>query len=95
LYGRLATMGGHISKLGNALGTAVTSYNKAVGSLESRVLVTARKFADLGVADARSAETLAAPAQVESTARQLQAPELQASEQESLVALDDVARFRP
>jgi DNA recombination protein RmuC len=95
LYGRLATMGGHIAKLGSALGTAVTSYNKAVGSLESRVLVTARKFADLGVGDTRSAEALAAPAQVETTARQLQAPELQASEQESLVALDDVARLRP
>jgi DNA recombination protein RmuC len=95
LYGRLATMGGHISKLGGALGTAVTSYNKAVGSLESRVLVTARKFADLGVGDARAAEALAVPAQVETTARQLQAPELQASEQESLVALDDVARSRP
>jgi len=95
LYGRLATMGGHIAKLGGALGTAVTSYNKAVGSLESRVLVTARKFADLGVGDSRSAEALAAPAQVETTARQLQAPELQASEQESLVALDDVARLRP
>ncbi|HEX6077076.1 MAG TPA: DNA recombination protein RmuC [Micromonosporaceae bacterium] len=95
LYGRLATMGGHISKLGGALGTAVTSYNKAVGSLESRVLVTARKFADLGVGDARAAEALAVPPQVETTARQLQAPELQASEQESLVALDDVARLRP
>ncbi|MQA25209.1 MAG: DNA recombination protein RmuC [Micromonosporaceae bacterium] len=93
LYSRLATMGGHISKLGSALGTAVTSYNKAVGSLESRVLVTARKFADLGIADASSADDLAAPGQVESAARQLQAPELQASEQEHLVALDDTARL--
>ena len=89
LYARLATMGGHIGKLGSALGTAVTSYNKAVGSLESRVLVTARKFADLGVA----AEELESPPQVESATRQLQAPELQASEQSSLVALDETTRL--
>ena len=87
LYGRLATMGGHLSKLGNALGTAVTSYNRTVGSLEARVLVTARKLADLGV----SGEELATPAQVESAPRQLQAPELVASEQEQLIAMDDPA----
>jgi DNA recombination protein RmuC len=90
LYGRLATMGGHVAKLGTALNGAVTAYNKAVGSMEGRVLVTARKFADLGVADtAEAAESLAAPAQVESATRALQAPELVASEQSSLVALDD------
>ncbi|WP_203713746.1 DNA recombination protein RmuC [Asanoa siamensis] len=76
LYGRLATLGDHVGKLGSALGTAVTSYNRAVGSLEARVLVSARKLADLGV----SGDDLVAPAQVESTPRQLQAPELQAQE---------------
>jgi DNA recombination protein RmuC len=89
LYSRLATMGGHIGKLGSALGTAVTSYNKAVGSLESRVLVTARKFADLGV----SGEEQPTPEQVESAPRQLQAPELVASEQQSLIALDETSRL--
>jgi len=72
LYGRLATLGDHVGKLGSALGTAVTSYNRAVGSLEARVLVSARKLADLGV----SGDDLVAPPQVESTPRQLQAPEL-------------------
>ncbi|MEV0718561.1 DNA recombination protein RmuC [Asanoa sp. NPDC050611] len=72
LYGRLATLGDHVGKLGSALGTAVTSYNRAVGSLEARVLVSARKLADLGV----SGDDLVVPAQVESTPRQLQAPEL-------------------
>ncbi|MEV4617963.1 DNA recombination protein RmuC [Asanoa sp. NPDC049573] len=72
LYGRLATLGDHVGKLGSALGTAVTSYNRAVGSLEARVLVSARKLADLGV----SGEDLVVPQQVESTPRQLQAPEL-------------------
>jgi DNA recombination protein RmuC len=72
LYGRLATLGDHVTKLGGALGGAVTAYNKAVGSLEARVLVTARKLADLGV----SGDELTTPAQIEVTARQLQAPEL-------------------
>lgn len=72
LYGRLSTLGDHVSKLGSSLTGAVTAYNKAVGSLEARVLVSARKLADLGV----SGDELTAPAQVELTARQLQAPEL-------------------
>jgi DNA recombination protein RmuC len=72
LYGRLATMGSHLGKLGSSLGGAVTAYNKAVGSLESRVLVSARKLADLGV----SGDPIEIPAQVEVGPRQLQAPEL-------------------
>jgi DNA recombination protein RmuC len=72
LYGRLSTLGDHVGKLGAALGGAVTAYNKAVGSLESRVLVSARKLAEMGVSD-RDLET---PAQVELTPRQPQAPEL-------------------
>ncbi len=96
LYGRLATMGGHVAKLGGALSGAVTAYNKTVGSLESRVLVTARKFADLGLAgEVEAAESLAAPPQVELAGRQLQAPELVASEQSSLVAFDDLSRSIP
>lgn len=72
LYGRMSTLGEHVSKLGGSLSGAVTAYNRAVGSLEARVLVSARKLADLGV----SGEELAAPAQIELTTRQLQAPEL-------------------
>jgi len=71
LHGRLATLGEHVTKLGNALGGAVTAYNRAVGSLEARVLVSARKLADLGV----SGDELAAPPQVEVAPRQPQAPE--------------------
>ncbi|MEW2383230.1 DNA recombination protein RmuC [Micromonospora sp. NPDC047707] len=72
LYGRLSTLGDHVSKLGASLGGAVTAYNRAVGSLEARVLVSARKLAELGVSD----EELTTPAQVEITPRQPQAPEL-------------------
>ncbi|HEY2273582.1 MAG TPA: DNA recombination protein RmuC [Jatrophihabitantaceae bacterium] len=55
LYRRLATMGGHVERLGRSLGGAVAAYNDAVGSLERRVLSTARRMNDLGVvaADAR------------------------------------------
>jgi DNA recombination protein RmuC len=72
LYGRIATLADHVGRLGGALGGAVTAYNKAVGSLEARVLVSARKLAEMGVSDA----PLDPPAQVELTPRQPQAPEL-------------------
>jgi DNA recombination protein RmuC len=72
LYGRLSTMGEHLAKLGNSLGGAVTAYNKAVGSLEARVLVSARKLAELGVAG----DELPTPPQVELAPRQPQSPEL-------------------
>lgn len=72
LYGRLATLGDHVGKLGVSLAGAVTAYNKAVGSLESRVLVSARKMAEMGVSD----HELAVPPQVEVAPRQPQAPEL-------------------
>jgi DNA recombination protein RmuC len=50
LYGRLSVVSSHLGKVGTGLGRAVDAYNGAVGSFESRVLVTARRFADLGVA---------------------------------------------
>jgi DNA recombination protein RmuC len=82
LYLRLSTMGDHLAKVGSSLGSAVTAYNKAIGSLESRVLVSARRLGDLGV----SADDLEAPDQVEVAPRQLQAPELVDSEYASLLA---------
>lgn len=48
LYKRLSDMNGHFSKLGRALNTGVKSFNDAMGSYESRVLVSARKLHDLG-----------------------------------------------
>lgn len=47
LYERLGTMADHMGKVGKGLGSAVNSYNAAVASLETRVLVTARRFKDL------------------------------------------------
>ncbi|MGA7236034.1 MAG: DNA recombination protein RmuC [Bryobacteraceae bacterium] len=50
LYKRLSDMGDHWNRVGRSLERAVDAYNSAVGSLESRVMVTARKFADLKTA---------------------------------------------
>jgi DNA recombination protein RmuC len=72
LYDRLNGLGGHVDAVGKALTNAVTSYNRAVGSLESRVLVTARKLNQLGVTDASIEQ--ARP--VEVSVRALSAPEL-------------------
>lgn len=52
LYDRLGTLGGHFDKVGRTLGATVKAYNSAVASMESRVLVTARRFRDLRVSDA-------------------------------------------
>jgi DNA recombination protein RmuC len=83
LHGRIATMGSHLGRLGSSLNGAVARYNEAVGSLEGRVLVSARKFADLHVTTA----DLETPAQIEIVGRQLQAPELIASESQALIDL--------
>ena len=76
LYDRISGLGGHVDRLGRTLGKAVTAYNQAVGSLESRVLPTARRLNELGVVEGE----LTAPALVEETARALSAPELVAAE---------------
>jgi DNA recombination protein RmuC len=49
LYARLATMGGHVSRLGRNLDTAVGAYNAFVGSLETQVLTQAQRFEALSV----------------------------------------------
>ncbi len=49
LHDRLAVYAGHIARVGGSLRSAVTSYNSAVGSFDSRVAVSARRFRELGV----------------------------------------------
>jgi DNA recombination protein RmuC len=75
LYQRLSVLGEHVSGVGKGLNSAVAAYNKAVGSLEGRVLVTARRFAEMGVVGAGEKE-LAPPPSVDATTRALQSPEL-------------------
>jgi DNA recombination protein RmuC len=50
LYKRITDMGQHWNKVGRTLTSSVDAYNKAVGCLESRVLVSARKFKEMGAA---------------------------------------------
>jgi DNA recombination protein RmuC len=68
LHDRLRLLAGHITSVGTGLDRAVDSYNKAVGSLESRVLVSARKFAELGTSVADDIPELEP---IETTARAL------------------------
>ena len=49
LHTRIGVMGAHLDKVGRSLKGAVEAFNGAVGSIESRVLVTARQFEDIGV----------------------------------------------
>jgi DNA anti-recombination protein RmuC len=72
LYDRLATLGRHVDHLGKSLTNAVVAYNRTIGSLESRVFVTARRLNELGVTDAE----LDPPQPVGEPARSLSAAEL-------------------
>ncbi|ROS76910.1 DNA recombination protein RmuC [Cellulomonas sp. PhB143] len=85
LHGRLTVMGGHLAKLGRGLQSTADAYNRTVGSLETRVLVSARRFADLGVVDG----ALDSPPAADLRLTSLSAPELLASVNESVVAIDE------
>ncbi len=58
LFERLCVFGGHFSKVGENLGRAVRCYNEAAGSLEARVMVSARKFEELGGPPAADLKTI-------------------------------------
>jgi DNA recombination protein RmuC len=75
LYERLVTFAGHLSKVGRSLNSSLNAYNDAVGSLERRVLPSARRFERLGVTPEGTAD-LEAPQPVDGAARRLEAPEL-------------------
>lgn len=72
LHSRLGTVGRHLDKLGRSLKGSVDAYNSAVGSLETRVFVTARHFADVADLD----DQIPAPRPVEEAPRPLTAAEL-------------------
>ena len=73
LYQRLGTLGGHVTKLGGSLKSAVEKYNAMVGTLESRVLPSARRIGEL---DPSHGDRLTPISPVESTPRVLSAAEL-------------------
>ena len=83
LYERLGTVAGHLDALGGALRRSVTAYNKAVGSMENRLLVTARSLETLG-------EQVDSPALISADAAQVRtftAPELAGSRQDDTTAI--------
>lgn len=49
MYARLATFADHLGKVGKSLDNSVSAYNKAVGSFDSRILPSARKFGEMGI----------------------------------------------
>ncbi len=73
LYERLGKLAGHADDLRRAIERTVDSYNRFAGSLESRVLVTARRFPGI---DQTKLDSLGAPAVVDRVPRRLTAPEL-------------------
>ena len=74
LYERLRTWTGHMQALQKSLSSSVDAYNRAVGSLETRVLVTARKFPSLGVVGSERAG-ITELSSIETAPRHLQAVE--------------------
>ncbi len=72
LYDRLRTVATHLDSVGKGLDRAVDSYNRAVGSLESRVMVSARKLRELGAA---TGDEIEEPVPVDKVSRNLQLPE--------------------
>jgi DNA recombination protein RmuC len=75
LYERLCTLSGHFEDLRRGLENAVEAYNKAVGSLETRVLVSARKFRELSAASEADIEALET---IDRSARRLEAADMEA-----------------
>lgn len=73
LYQRMGVLAEHVGKIGKSLGDSVKAYNDAVGSIESRVLVTGRKFRDLGGLTDGEIPPLAP---VERATREISVPEL-------------------
>ena len=73
LYDRLRVLGEHFASLGDSLAKSVEAYNRSVGSLEGRVIVTAKRLKDLGV---RGVEPMPEVQSVDQTPRAPRAAEL-------------------
>lgn len=72
LYGRLSSFVGHLNKVGKQLSSSVDNYNRAMGSLERKVLPGARKFVELGIHAKKPIEPIES---IEAVPRSLVEPE--------------------
>lgn len=79
LHERLSVLAGHFTKLGRSLGTAVQDYNKAIGSFETRVLTSARKFEELRATP--DSKTIEVVDPIDQTPRDTQSSNLPAPEE--------------
>ena len=75
LYERISIFAGHMGKVGKSLGAATDNYNKAITSLETRVLVSARKFEELHAAPEN--KNMDTPETLDIPAKKLTAPEVE------------------
>jgi DNA recombination protein RmuC len=71
LYGRLAVFADHLAKLGRSLDSSVSSFNRAVGSFDAKVMPAARRFTEMGLSAKRE---ITEPQQVERGAREIAGP---------------------
>jgi len=72
LYERVTTFVSHLSNVGKALGDSVRAFNNTIGSLERRVLPSARRFTELGV---QPAERIGSPKPLEELPRDVAPPD--------------------
>lgn len=90
LYQRLATFTEHLSKMGKSLTSSVQHFNKAVGSMDTRILPSARKFTEMGIHTDKPVESLS---QIETTPRSVESspePENQSDSKEKNKKADTV-----
>ncbi len=71
LYERISAFSGHLGNIGNSLSKSVEHFNKAVGSFDSRVLPSARRFTEMGIS---AKKEIKEPNQVEMIAREVSEP---------------------
>ncbi len=90
LYERLTTMADHVAQVGSALKRAGAAYDDFVGSLDARVLVSARRFRELGVSAPRDLPDAVPAVQLE--IREPRAAELRVPTQESLLVEAEIIK---
>ena len=93
LHERLATMGSHFDKMGRSLTGAVKAYNQGISSLERRVMVSARRFAELEVTkdELSELETLEVAPNTPAVPEMIEHQQHQLEWQQEATLLDDIA----